>query len=200
MAGLLAWVFWPSPSAIQVATVKIKPAEIADESGAEMSMVTLSISNRLRSVTLLLARDSARIEVNIAGTWVKVPGPFLPSQVRPKESKEELLIIPGGADRCRIRLQYTFVSLAWRLGGSLSRLGIKLPPRYWQWAGWPTGLAENPSWKEFRIELPLVPHGAPSRHSAAMNRLSATHANGNPGFVGAPVIGYLACSSSTQCP
>ena len=161
-SGLLAWGFWASRPAIQVEVVGIKAAEVIDDTGTEMSLVTLSMTNRLGSETLFLGHDGAKVDARVAGAWIEVRETFLPSQLGANESKEASFFVPGGADRCRIRLQYALVSVAWRLGGSLSRLGIKLPPRYWQWAGWPKAEGRNPSWKELRIEFPLVRRRASS--------------------------------------
>jgi hypothetical protein len=179
---LLALVLLPSRPALEVRIANTQPAGMLDDTGAEMSLVTLAIRRSPHSRnTLYFGNNPAKVEARVAGRWLEVQNSFSVGALGTNETKEVLLLVPGGADLCRIHLRYARACLRWRLGGLPWRCGIKMPPKYWAWAGWPHAEGENPRWREIRMEFPFAPSSPPATgtskgsHNEAMHRISGAH-------------------------
>jgi len=198
VGGLLALVLWSSVPVIEVTIVSSEPAGMLDDTGAEMCLMTLAISRPPHSKDVLYFWDNhAKAEVRVSGHWDEVQNSFSLATLGANSTKEALLLVPRDADLCRIHLRYARASLRWRLGGLLWRCGIKMPPKYWAWAGWPHAEGKNPRWREIRTEFPLAPSSPPptgtskGSHSEAMHRLCGTHAGLQFGCRWMPLIGEL---------
>jgi hypothetical protein len=163
ICGLLAFVLAPSEKTpVEITVVGSQPAEIVDDAGAEMSLLTLVISRPAHTKSAVyFGRNPAVVEFKIGDRWNEVKDTFCLGSLGADETKKEVLLRASGADRCRIRLKYAGASVWWILGWFVSRRGIKLPPSYWDWAGWPNAEGAHPHWKDTTIEIPLAPNLLP---------------------------------------
>jgi hypothetical protein len=178
-AVLLAMYLWPMLSIRQpvLNVVRVEPAEIIDDTGKEMSLVTFTISNPERRTNhvenLCFVGDSGRrIEAKVADRWIVVERPSLRlwgCQLGPGEKCEEEILLPTGTGACRLWLRYTGPGFSARLFRLAARLPLavrrRLSNRFWRWAN-----ISGPSshWREIRIELPLPPASALPVGSATM--------------------------------
>ncbi len=170
--GLLMLMAWPASVPFKVRATRSEPAGIFDDSGSEMNSVTFEVSSRRIAC---IEPDSARVWVEASGRWTEYQNP--PSF----RSKEILLVIPAASTRCRVSVRYADPSSRWSAGRAIERFGIKLPPKYWAWAGWPRPEGPNPRWKECQVEIPLSASGQlqaqPAAHNEAWHRMSGTNFN-----------------------
>jgi len=195
---LLALVLWNSAPAVQVRVVSSEPAGMLDDTGAQMYLMTLAVSRPPQSKDALYFWDNhAKVEARVSGHWSEVQNSFSLATLGANSTKEALLLVPRDADLCRIHLRYARASLRWRLGGLLWRCGIKMPPKYWAWAGWPHAEGKNPRWREIRMEFPFAPSSSPATgttkasHNEAMHRMSGTNVGLRSGCYWMPLIGDL---------
>ncbi len=162
---------------IQLEVIETHPAQVFDESGAEMQLVTLALAVSRWSQGVFFRNNWAQIQAEVGGRWENVADTFSLSSLGPGEVKREQLLFPARAESCRIRLQWAGASLPWRLGGVVSRLGIKLPPSYWSWAGWPKPPeGRNPRWKTIVLVRALTLNRQPSHvslHNPPVHRAGA---------------------------
>jgi hypothetical protein len=166
--------FWPAPPADppRVRVVKIEPAEIFDDSGGELLLVTLRLFNRQER------RDSDRVvyvtetgkfpEVSIGNRWLeleKTACPFgqglRPAELLPGFPHEAVVLLPAGSDGLRLWLRYTGRAIRrgrvrWVAERLPRYVRNRLPPKFWTWAGF---VVHQPGtdWREMRVELPLWP-------------------------------------------
>jgi hypothetical protein len=157
--------------------VKIEPAEIFEENGTEMRLVTVAISNQLAGPfaqeKILYLRDGI-IETKVAERWSQLKGSLATLgsyALGPGQKNETLLLVSGDAIACRIRPQCTrgvFETGNWngfykssskrRLSRLAGRLPIRvrcwLPAAFWRWVGF-IGYGPSPDWRDFCVELPL---------------------------------------------
>jgi len=156
LGGLFVLVTWPGSVPVNVRVTSRQPAEILDDAGAEMTLVTLGISRSgYHESSVYFEPHSIRVSVNVGGRWLELSDSPSVGAVGPSETKEVDVLMPSAATLCRIHLLYAGASIPWRAGAELARLGIKLPPRYWAWAGWPRAEGAHPRWRGAEIEVPL---------------------------------------------
>jgi hypothetical protein len=127
-----------------------------DEAGEEMVLITLAFTSS-RHGSWICVKSGANVEAHLAGHWKMLNNTVSPGSLGDGETRQDIILTPAKADQCRIHLSYAGASIPWRFGGWLSRRGVKLPPKYWDWAGWPRAEGQNPRWKTFTIEFPLKP-------------------------------------------
>jgi hypothetical protein len=120
-----------------------------------MVFVTLAFSRPPRG-SWIYVESVTNVEARISGHWKTVENALWLGSLGGGETKQEVLLMPGNAERCRIHLRYAGASVPWRFGGWLSRFGVKLPPKYWRWTGWPRPDGRSPR-RNCRIEVPLRP-------------------------------------------
>jgi hypothetical protein len=158
--GLITLALWPSRPPVDVRVISSEPAQIYDDAGVEMALVTLVFSRPVDETWIVVA--SAEAEAKVAGRWMALPDTLsLGSLGGGSQTEPALILMPGGTQRCRIRLKYAGASMAWRVGGWLSRRGVKLPPRYWTRAGWPRAEGRKPHWKNASVKVPIGPFARP---------------------------------------
>jgi hypothetical protein len=156
LAGTVGFVVlnnWPWRGPVEVKIIKAEPAQIVDDAGEELILVTLGFGLRVDAPWAYV--QSCKVEVLLKGRWKMLDNTLRPGSVADGATRQELALIPPSAERCRIHLRYACASIPWRLGGWLSRRGVRLPPAYWSWAGWPQAQGSHPHWKSTSFELPL---------------------------------------------
>lgn len=163
-AGLMVLGTWPSPAPVDVKVTKAEPAQVFDDAGKEMVLVMLTFSMPAEG-SWICVQSGAEVEAKLSGQWITLDQTVSPGSLGSGETREELLLVPGSADRCRIHLRYAGASIPWRFGGWLARRGIRLPPSYWGWAGWPRAEGRNPRWNNSNVELALVPNSGRGSNS-----------------------------------
>lgn len=177
-SGLIVLGTWPWCAPVDVRVTKTESAQMFDDSGAEMVLVTLAFS-RPAHASWICVKSGAELKSRIAGQWKMLDNTLSLSSLAGGETRQEVILMPGNADRCRIHLAYAGASTAWRFGGWLSRRGLKLRPKYWNWAGWPRAEGPKPRWKNYSIELPLAQNPGTDRasnaaHNHAIQRMRAS--------------------------
>ncbi len=169
LVGLLAVLVWPRTTVRLPPTLNIvsmEPAEIVDDDGEDMWLVTLGLRNldsRPPSPENCLNVKNAggAIEAKVANRWVQVEG-ALDCGLAPGGNCERLFLMPARIEGCRVSLKYTGSRL---VGGQLWRLSLRLPEfvrfrmshEFWRWVG-SFGMPHYvPSlhWREISVELPL---------------------------------------------
>jgi len=170
---LLSWPAHPGPRSPVLSLVSIEPAGIWDDAGAEMWMVTLSVSNSQISSSSDLwveysvwVKYSARsFEARVAGRWTGMDVDPWTNSLGPGNRHQVLLLMPAATDSCRVGLKYTGSRLT---GGRLAWLAERLPPfirfrlshKFWRWVRFPQ-YGPSSHWRGANLELPLRPPPAP---------------------------------------
>jgi len=159
--GLMVLSTWPWGTPVDVRVIKTEPAQMFDDAGAELVLVTLGFN---RPAHGWIKVKSGEIEARIAGHWKMLENTLAPGVLCSGETRQEVILVPRSADRCRIHLRYVGPSIPYRFGGWLARRGVNLPSKYWGWVG-SRAEGRNPHLKSSSIELPLEPN--PSAHRAS---------------------------------
>jgi len=164
ICGLLKLVLASSEKPpVEITVMGSQPTEIVDDAGAELSLLTLFIRRPPDAEGIVYFFGPALIEYKIDDRWREGRDTFCLGSLGANQTTKELLLRASGADRCRIHLKYAGASVWWKLGGFVSRWGIKLPATYWRWAGWPNAEGRHPHWQSAIIEIPLAPNPLPSK-------------------------------------
>jgi len=185
MMGLLAVVICfekqeSRPPTISVA--RIEPASIFDDSGLEMLLVTLSISDPGNGPLSprLYVKDSGRtIEAKVAKRWVGVEGALWAGcELWPGLRRERLILLPAHTDSCRFRLQYSRALLTETQSVWLARRLPSWMPGYRRVFNWLRKSPYEPSrsWRKISIEVTL-----PLESARPANVSDGTH-NESGGF------------------
>lgn len=168
--ALLAVLLWPSGPNCRPPELSFtarEPAGIIDDRGAEMWLVTLGVSNTndpLRPENCLCLEYSREaLEARVANRWFRLDG-VLPARVDAGRTNTTWLLVPAGADRCRVSLRYTGWSRCLTFKGSLIWFVERLPLRirsqisykFWRWAGYPH-YRPSSRWGTLNVELPFPP-------------------------------------------
>ena len=174
--GLMVLSTWPWGTPVDVRVIKTEPAQMFDDAGAEMVLVTLGFNGPAHE---LIRVKSGEIEARIAGHWKMLENTLAPGVLPSIETRQEVIMVPGSADRCRIHLRYAGESIPYFFGRWLARRGVNLPSKYWRWIG-PQPEGRNPHWKSSNIELPLEPSPGADRasngaHNHTMQWMRASH-------------------------
>jgi len=143
----------------------MEPAEIYDDTGAELWFATLSLSNsdtrpRRPENGLYVKNGSRPIELKVANRWTEVEGGFA-CKLDPQDKCSRGFLLPPGAESCRLRLDYAravFIKgrKAWfaeRLSGWIR---FRMSYKFWRWAGF-SQYGPSSNWREITLELPLPP-------------------------------------------
>ena len=168
---LLLWRAAPkerNPPVLEL--VSLEPAGIIDNTGAEMRLATLSISNSdvepIIAKNVLFVEDGGRpIEAKVADDrWVALEQKLGNCALPPGGKVERQILMPAGTDRCRVSLKYTGTSLSkGRAAAIAERLPLfvrsRISHKFWRWAGFPHYRPSLP-WREITVELPFPPHMA----------------------------------------
>jgi hypothetical protein len=143
---MLATSTGPRPPVLTL--VRVEPAGIIDDSGAEMWLMTLSVSNSDNRPPrpenrLYVGEGDGPIEVKIGSRWIGLHGTLGrlgDCELAPAQKCERLLLTPGGTESCRISLKYTGASA---LKGLVEWVATRLPLsirsrfsyKFWRWVG-----------------------------------------------------------------
>jgi hypothetical protein len=156
----------PCPLVLNVE--RVEPAGMFDDSGLEMRLVTLSITERDKPLSgserRLFVRDAgAPIEAKVADRWVRVEGRLWQHSDLFVGIKRELMFaMPARTVSCRLRLQYNRAFLTETRSLAISnRLPAWMPfyNRLWRWL---RNSAYDPigRWREINIEVPVPQEAA----------------------------------------
>jgi hypothetical protein len=166
IAVALAVVIWSSrpvhcPLVLNI--VSGEPAGIDDDTGQEMWLATLSLSNSDAGPpspqhSVYFKNGGKGIEVKVGTHWIEVDA-VLDLALAPGQKHEILLLVPAGTEACRIRLKYTGSRL---VNGRLLWIAERLPQfvrfrmsyKFWRWVGL-TRYGPNSHWRDVILELPL---------------------------------------------
>jgi hypothetical protein len=125
---LLVVLLCTSGHEIKLEVIETRPAQVFDDSGAEMQLVTLAVSVSPGGQSVYFRNEWTKVQAKVAGRWEKVEDTFALTSLGPGQMRREQLLFPGRAESCRVRLEWAGPSLLWRLGRLASRFGLKLPP------------------------------------------------------------------------
>jgi len=150
--GLLAGARSGLP--IEAKVLRIEPAQIFDDAGAEMSLVTVILTCPTNTTWFFTRSRGTTAEARIAGKWLQIYDPIAPwlsEAIRPNET---LVVVPAGTEKCRIRLCYATSSFRWHIAAWAMRHHVKLAQSFWRNWGYSRAGA-HPHWKTTTIEFPL---------------------------------------------
>jgi hypothetical protein len=122
---------WPQGAPVDIKVIRTEPAQMFDDADAEVVLVTLAVKGPAHGCWIYVERCT-NVEARIAGQWKMVENTLSLGSLSSGETKQEVILMPGNADRCRVHLRCASASFAWRFGGWLSRRGVKLTPKYWE--------------------------------------------------------------------
>jgi len=148
--------------------VGLEPAGVVDDSGVELALLTLSISNAeaFPNQPLFVRNAGVPLQVRIAGHWGEVRWPQSEAKLAnltlsPLKAKSATLLVPAGAEACRISFKYAgaVTTSKW----CLARLAERLPsfvrfriPWFWNWVGF-EHYRPSSNWRNCTLEAPLPP-------------------------------------------
>jgi hypothetical protein len=110
-AGYAAVDLWltmlasPDQCSVSLRKVSSEPSGIFDETGLELDLVHLAVSNQ---TTALVLFNGVMAEARFGEEWVAAPSPSPLSPISPFRETEELALIPKRADAYRLGFDYTF--------------------------------------------------------------------------------------------
>ncbi len=106
LAGLAALVGCWTRCPVEIRPVRVQPVEVVDDADANMWMVTVNVRNR--STRAVGFDYSAELEARVKGRWVKAPGIWTVGELPARATRQAMLVIPRGADCCRVRLKFRY--------------------------------------------------------------------------------------------
>jgi hypothetical protein len=138
---------------------------VLDDAGAEVWLITLSLSNRSRAA-LYFAREWATVEAKVAGRWAEAKNQCQFDHLRAHENREVVIFLPSRAGACRLRFQYLPEPLKLRFMRWCGQLGLwRLPwcralaarvlPVGWRQPLRSDIIGRSPRWREIQAELLL---------------------------------------------
>ncbi len=157
----------PNPPVLSL--VSLEPAGVFDDSGVEMSLLRLSISNSdnrpFNPANSIYVKDGGRcIEVKVANHWIAAEGTVGAlgfCALAPLQKHEIMFILPASGS-CRVWFKYTGATLSTkhRLAWVAERLPecirFRMSYKFWRWVGF-TRYMPSSNWREINVELPLRP-------------------------------------------
>jgi hypothetical protein len=195
--GLIILDTWPCPAPLDVRVIKTETAQMIDDTGGEMVLVTLLFSMPTRG-SWVYVKSGAKVEAQLAGHWKRLDDTLSLGSWHGGQTRQEMILMPASAGRGRILLRYGGESILERLESWLWRRGVKLPARYWAWAGRPEG--RHRFWKSFSIEFSVEPNSGTGRASDGAQNVAGVSRRwgrpfrypGSPGGVGGSSASTLA--------
>ena len=153
------------PPPVCPAVVKIEavePIEMANDAGAEMVMLSLSISNSVLwpNERSYVNDSGVSLSAKVANRWVPLDGKIGFHGVWPGYGKQVVIVVPANATDCRFKLKWAYARLT---GGWMRRIAEQgwlpgaISGRLWRlgWGGFPRWVP-SAVWREITIELPIV--------------------------------------------
>ncbi len=107
LAGVVTWAIWPTPCPIELKAVSFQPAEIIDDAGHMLYLMTLRVHNP-SSVGLRFENLPVTFVEKIANHWIEAPNRWTLGGLGPGGTAEDVFLITPGADACRFRLKYCY--------------------------------------------------------------------------------------------
>lgn len=168
--AVLSWRSLAAPGELSVCALSIIPAGIDDDSGAELQLLTLLISNtnlpaggpNHSMYETVLEQRHAMVEAKLHGAWRPVDGK-LHCTVPPGYAKQTLLVVPAGTEAVRVSVTYASrgPSIRWQLLWSVARfehfIGVRFAPAgFYNWA-YQQPTRRTSRWTEQHIEVLLPP-------------------------------------------
>lgn len=89
---------------VEVTAMRFEPSGIRDEHGQVYLLVTLSVTNR--DAIRHWFGAGTNIEAKVANRWVQIGQPFNFGSLAPGKGTHELLLLPGNASACRLRMEH----------------------------------------------------------------------------------------------
>lgn len=106
---LLFRPLWYAP--IELSLLSLEPVEITDDAGQPMLMAGIQVRNH-DAAGIAFARADTRLEFRCQGQWVETKEPWpvtgLGPRDQPSGSEVAMILVPIGADACRVDLAYYF--------------------------------------------------------------------------------------------
>ena len=155
-------------SSLEVQIGSVEPSGIFDQSGRELWLVNLTLSNRFGG-PVVFSNRWIQAEARVNGSWTESGDKFA------ADSSGLLLLVPSGADKCRFHLTYSLLSLKARVGNIIAPLlaTSKKPAFYkWYWNLSPSRPYPN---KQGRWRTSLVEITLPSQSRDLPKTASSAH-------------------------
>jgi hypothetical protein len=105
VAGLITLACWPTPCPIELKLVSVEPADIIDDAGQMLCLLTLSVHNPNSHRLMFLPMT---FEQRIANHWIEAPNRWTLGGVYTGGTAEEIFLIAPNADACRFRLKWAY--------------------------------------------------------------------------------------------
>ena len=175
---LLAALIWPSKSSapLRLNFVNMQPSGIQEDDGAEPWLIALRLTN-LDTQSIELAGEWITLEAKVANHWADVKhlsrpmNVWSPRLIYPQEHRDILLLLPEGADACRMRLNYQGEMFSELLKAKLSRWVWRMPwvvravrksstTSKWLWAPNAQPFRRPPTWMQLEMEISLPKNSA----------------------------------------
>ena len=162
-----------------VTLVSIEPAGVFDNLG-EMSLLTLNLdspTDPLHFQKALVVRTAEHdVQARVNNHWADVE-PIIGWRSFSSTNRECVIVLPAGADSCRLMVHYTWLTRSFKkqpFRGRVEWLAEQFPwclrrglsPAFWRWAGFPE-YGPSSRWRVLRMEWPLPPRTAPPRRAPA---------------------------------
>jgi hypothetical protein len=155
----------PARCPLVVNVVSLEPAEIYDDTGAELWYANLSVSNsdarpRRPENGLYVKNGDSAMELKVANRWMEVEG-GLACKLDPQDKCTRLFLLPAGTESCRVCLEYAgavFIKgrRAWFAERLPGWIRFRLSYKFRKWAGL-SQYGPSSHWREITVELPLPP-------------------------------------------
>jgi hypothetical protein len=161
---------------------------MVDDAGAELLLVTFAINNTNQvelpghqgGGTIYVKDTSRAVEARVWSRWTAVraaSGRSTTSNLQPGAQSQRTVLVPVGADVCRVWLQYTDLvshyplTLRGMSGSIAERLPLSIRSQlsggFWRWVGFPER-GPGPKWRDLSVEL-SVPQSATGANSGEMH-------------------------------
>jgi len=184
----------PHPPVVNL--VSVEPFEIVDDTGAEMFLATLSISNPDNPAgpenCIYVRGEGKGIEAKVANRWIGVNA-NLDCRLDPGGGKHEIVFaVPAATDSCRLSFRYTGsrpsfarrplkARLEWFAERLPKSIRFRLSYEVWRWLGFGPDYRPSSDWRGISVEVPfrrpsVRPTAAPVQVHERTDRTSALDA------------------------
>jgi hypothetical protein len=171
LVGFALAIGWPSRRPIELKLVGMSPSGMMDDDGSEPWLVTLSVSNCSAGV-LTVSKEWLNVEAKVANRWVQATNRASVGDLARHETREVLILVPFGADSCRLGIEYLPEPLHLRLIGVAGDLGVwqhswcralarRVFPVRWLEPLRSDYVGRSPHWRRMKTEIAL-PQGSAS--------------------------------------
>ncbi len=146
--------------------LKVQPAGVFDDAGAELLLVSLSVSNSAVSPNepIYVNDSGVSLEANVANHWIPLDGRVGLRALWPAQNGHGLeVVVPANATACRIHFKWAYARLAagrMRWIAERSWCPARISTRLWSlgWGGFPR-YRPSSRWHDTAVELQVI-HGS----------------------------------------